>query len=281
MTELVTVLQEKSAAARWRTIARFNETAEAKLVDPTSMSILTEALADEHAFVRWQAGLALASQARGQQKLVELLKDYPQDSSSAEPTSEKRKTDLICSAAIDALVDRKSAEVKSYLINPLLSGDAVLRQSAAEALARQGHPEAIPYLITTLKDNDPWVRRAAALALGHVGDVSAVEALIQCLQDKAVIVRRSAAYALGALRSEAALSALKISTTDQDVQVRRNAAWALGRIRRPEAVNALTRLLDDADMNGAVAATAREAITTITKPRWQKIVSGLSRQLRR
>ncbi len=278
MTELATVLQEKSAA-RWWAIAQFNETAEAKLVDTTTMSLLTEALADEHAFVRWQAGLALTSQVRGQQNLVELLKNYPQDSPLAEPTPEKHKTDLICSSAIDALMDRKSSEVKSYLINPLLSGDTLLRQSAAEALARQGHPEAVPHLITTLKDHDPWVRRAAALALGHVGDVSAVKALIQCLQDKAVIVRRSAAYALGALRSEAALSALKISTTDQDAQMRRNAAWALGRIGRPEAITVLTRLLDDTDLNGAVAATAREAIKTITKPRWQQMVSGLSRHL--
>jgi HEAT repeat protein len=212
--------------------------------------MLTKALADEHAFVRWQAGLALASQASGRQKLADLLKNYPTPPVEFTPVEAELKTNLMYAAAIDALAGKKSSEAERYLIKPLSNGD-------------------------------DFLRRAAAIGLGHLGDVNAAGALIDCLKDKAVIVRRSAAYALGALRAEAALPALKISLTDSDPQVRRNAAWALGRIGRPEAAAELTRLLDDPDLNGAVAIAAHEAISVLTKPRWQQLVVNLGQRLHR
>jgi HEAT repeat protein len=279
MTEFAVALQTETAA-RWQVLAQLNE-AGTKPIDSATLSMLTKALADEHAFVRWQAGLALASQASGRQKLADLLKNYPTPPVEFTPVEAELKTNLMYAAAIDALAGKKSSEAERYLIKPLSNGDDFLRRSAAEALGKQGQAEAVPQLITVLKDSDPWVRRAAAIGLGHLGDVNAAGALIDCLKDKAVIVRRSAAYALGALRAEAALPALKISLTDSDPQVRRNAAWALGRIGRPEAAAELTRLLDDPDLNGAVAIAAHEAISVLTKPRWQQLVVNLGQRLHR
>lgn len=278
MTELAAALQAESAAARWQALAKLND-ATAPSADSAMLSLLTRALADEHAFVRWQAGLALAGQASGRQKLAELLKNYPALPQEFTSNQAELKTDRMCAAAIDALVDKKLAEAKEHLTEPLYHGDTLLRQSAAEALGKQGQTEAVPHLIAALKDSDPWVRRAAVLGLGHLGAANAVGALIGCLKDRAVIVRRSAAYALGALRAAAALAALKISLTDADPQVRRNAAWALGRIGSQEAIPELTRLLDDLDLNGAIALAASEAIATMAKPRWQQLVTGLSRRL--
>lgn len=281
MTELAAALRAESAAERWQALAQFNNAVALKTADPATLTRLTQALADEHAFVRWQAGLALAGQVGGRQKLAELLKNYPAPLPEFTPMGAELKTDRMCATAIDALAEKKSAEAKEYLTKSLASGDALLRQSAAEALSRQGQAEAVPQLIAALKDNNPWVRRAAAIGLGHLHDARAVAGLVDCLKDQALIVRRSAAYALGALRAEAALPALKISLTDPDPQVRRNAAWALGRIGRPEAAADLTRLLDDPGLNGAVAATANEAIAALAKPRWQQLVAGLGQRFQR
>jgi HEAT repeat protein len=280
MTELATALQAESATERWRALAQFNPAA-AKPTDPATQSVLVTALADEHAFVRWQAGVALASQAGGRQKLAELLKNYPAPPLEFTPNQAELKTALMCATAIDALADKKAAEGREYLVKSLASGDPLVRQSAAEALGKQGHAEAVPHLIAALRDNHLWVRRAAAIGLAHLGDAGAAGALIECLQDRAAVVRRSAAYALGALRAEAALPALKISLTDSDPQVRRYAAWALGRIGRPEVVADLTRLLDDVNLNGTVAATASEAIAALTKPRWQQLVAGWGKRFQR
>jgi HEAT repeat protein len=273
MTELAVALQENWPAARWQALAKFNQTGNGKSSDPNTLSALTQALADEHAFVRWQAGLALATQADGRRKLTELLQSYTSPSFATE--SEQSKLARMCASAIDALAERKSTETKNYLLNSLVAPEPELRQSAAEALARQGDKAALPHLLAALKDDHLWVRRAAALGLGHLGDVSAAPALIACLRDEAVFVRRSAAYALGALRAEAAVAPLRISLTDRDPQVRRNAAWALGRMAHIEAVDDLNRLLADPD--DMVATSAQEAIAAISKPIWQRFFARRSR----
>lgn len=280
MTELAAALQAESAAERWRALVQFNCTTSLKTTEPAILASLTQALADEHAFVRWQAGLALAEQSGGRQKLVELLRNYPAPSSESTSATSELKTERMCATAIDVLAEKKSAEAQAYLVKSLSSGDARLRQSAAEALGKLGRVEAVPQLIAALKDSDPWVRRAAAIGLGHLRDTRAAVNLATCLKDKAVIVRRSAAYALGALRAETALPALKISLADPDPQVRRNAAWALGRIGRAEVVAALTPLLDDNSLNGAVATAAGEAIAALTQSRWQQWVLGLGKRFK-
>jgi len=261
-TALAISLQAASAAERWLAIEKLTRT-KSKIIDTNTLSTLLTALADEHPFVRWQAGLALAGQDEGRQKLVETLKN-------ATP-----EANLVSVAAADALAGNESPTALEALIAALNSSNARLRQSAAEALAKQKDPAAIPHLIKTLNDSDPWVRRAAAYALGHLGNPDTARILVTCLQDKSVIVRRSAAYALGALRAQAAAPQLKITLTDKDPLTRRNAAWALGRIGLPEAVPNLTRLLDDPVLGGTVAATAQQAIQAITKPRWLQMILGL------
>jgi hypothetical protein len=281
MIELAAALQSEQVAMRWQALVRFNRDT-SKPVDPATLSMLTSALADGHPFVRWQAGIALASEASGCQKLVELVKNYPEPPPEFTPVRTEFKTDVMYAAAIDALVDKKRlAEAQAYLAKPLAQGDPLVRQSAAEALGRQGQAEVMPHLLAALKDSDPWVRRAAILGLGHLGDARAAGELIDCLRDRAVVVRRSATYVLGALRATVALPALKISLTDADPQVRRNAAWALGRLGQVEAVTALTGLLDDSELEGEVAAAAKEAITALSKPGWQKFVRGLGKRLQR
>lgn len=280
MNELAAALQSELAPMRWQALVRFNQET-FQPGDPAILSVLAAALADSHPFVRWQAGAALASAAGGRQKLVEVVKSYPAPPSEFTPIEAEFKTDRLCAAAIDALMNQKPAEAHTYLTKPLSEGDTLLRQSAAEALGKQGRAEALPHLLTALKDSEPWVRRAAILGLGHLGAVDAAGDVIGCLKDRAVIVRRSAAYVLGALRAAAALPALKISLTDADLQVQRNAAWALGRIGRPEAVSALTRLLEDSKLDEDVVAAAKEAMAVLNKPGWQKLVTGLGQRFQR
>ncbi len=276
MIELATALQAESATVRWQALAQFNRAAATELAYGAIWSKLAGMLADEHAFVRWQAGLALVSQPNGRQQLTEWLKSYPSPQPNLFPNLAQAQTDLAYSAIIDALTTQESAQLKAYLTALLSAERATLRQSAAEALARQTpSTEVIPHLLAALKDDDCWVRRAALTALARLGDTTVSGVITPYLNDKAVIVRRSAAYALGALRAKTALPALKISLTDSDSQVRRNAAWALGRIGQAEAVPNLTRLLDDETLNGAVAAAAEEAIKTIKKPLWQRLLPGL------
>jgi HEAT repeat protein len=272
MTELVAALQAASAAERWRALAKLNQL-KSKFVDAETMSMLLKALADEHPFVRWQAGLALAQQEQGYQKLTETLAVGPVPGSLPQ-------ANLVRLAAIDALGFSKTPTADASLIEMLHADDPLIRQSAAEALANKRVSAAVPSLIQALKDPDPWVRRAAAYALGHIGHQEAIPTLTMALQDRAVIVRRSAAYALGALRAQTALPQLKISLGDKDPVTRRNAAWALGRLGLVEAVPALTKLLNDLALNGAIIATARQAIETITRPRWLQLFIGIRGRIR-
>ncbi len=271
MTNLALALQAESAAERWQAIEKLNRS-KSKLVDTDTLSELLKALADEHPFVRWQAGVVLAGLAEGSQKLSETLKHAPTASFEVDATH---------IAAADALAHSESPTACSALIKALGSNNARLRQSAAEALAHQKNPDAIPHLVKVTKDADPWVRRAATYALGHLGNPETAQILISGLHDRSVIVRRSATYALGALRAEVAIPQLKVSLTDKDPLTRRNAAWALGRIGLEEAVPALKKLLDDPALDGTVAATAKQAIQAITKPRWLQILLGIFGRVQR
>ncbi|MCB0209903.1 MAG: HEAT repeat domain-containing protein [Anaerolineae bacterium] len=270
MTTLVAALQADSAAKRWQTIEHLSQSQKQWLTEET-LSMLIKALADSHPFVRWQAGLALVSQAEGAQKLTELLKN-----SSVKTSSEVSR---IYVAAIDALGKSQLPNAHIPLLEALNSDNALLRQSAAEALANLKAVEAVPALIAALQDTNAWVRRGAAYALGHIGSFQAIEALVQCLYDNQVIVRRSAAYALGALRAQSALPQLKISLTDQDPITRRNATWAIGRLGTPEATAALQKILNDPQSDAEAKATAGQAIEIITKPRWLQLLLGVKGRL--
>ncbi|MCB0193283.1 MAG: HEAT repeat domain-containing protein [Anaerolineae bacterium] len=270
MTKLVAALQADSAAKRWQTIEHLHQSEKQGLTEET-LSLLIKALADNHPFVRWQAGLALVSHAEGAQKLTELLKN-----SSVKTSDEVMRVYV---AAIDALGKSQLPNAHIPLLEALNSDNALLRQSAAEALANLKALEAVPTLIAALQDTNPWVRRAAAYALGHIGDSQAIQALINSLQDNHVIVRRSAAYALGALRAQSALPQLKVSLTNHDPITRRNATWAIGRLGTPEATAELQKILRDPQSDPEIKATAGQAIEMITKPRWLQLLLGVKGRL--
>jgi len=295
MSELAASLQTEAAAARWQAIETLNSNSGTGAFDAATLSILTKALADDHPFVRWQAGLALTGQADGRQRLTEIL-NRPPEQDGNQPI----KGELMRAAAADALgtylvrsvpAAKKSPQIKTDLINALHTGDTPLvRQSLAEALAaaasggdgnRGEFSEVVSYLIRMIhQEADPWVRRAAVYALGHIKDQQAVGALVQSLQDRAVIVRRSAAYALGALRALEAIPSLKNSLADRDPLVRRNAVWALGRIGRREALGPeLLRLLDDSALDGTVADMTRQTIKALRWPNWLRILPGWDSKL--
>jgi HEAT repeat protein len=264
MTELATALAAESAATRWLAISKLNQPNSVP-VDAPQLALLAQALGDAHPFVRWQAGLALARQANGRPKIVEALRD------NAPETSLKR------AAAIDALSIALIPAASPLLIEQLQAKEPLLRQSAAEALAAYKDPSAVSPLMAAMQDPDPWVRRATAYALGHGGRPEAIPVLLAALRDRSVLVRRSVAYALGALRAAEALPRLTVLLTDADPMLRRNAAWALGRIGRSEVAPNLKNLLTDSALNGTVAATARQAIATLSKPRWLQRIPGFNR----
>jgi HEAT repeat protein len=262
MTELATALTAESAATRWQAISQLNQP-NSHPIEASQLTLLAQALADAHPFVRWQAGLALARQTQGGPKILEALRDNTAGAN------------LKRAAAIDALPAALIPEASSLLIELLQAQEPILRQSAAEALAAAKTPAVVPPLLAALQDPAPVVRRAAAAALGHVGQPEAIPALLAALGDRSVLVRRSAAYALGALRAAEALPRLTVLLTDTAPLLRRNAAWALGRIGRPEVTPHLKKLLTDPALNGAIAAAAQQAIDTLAKPRWlQRLLGG-------
>jgi HEAT repeat protein len=253
-------LRSDRAADRWQAAAHLIDAARAQ--HAVTLAALGKALDDDHPFVRWRAGLALAQSGRSQ--AIALLLDGLKHGSAR------------CrAAAADALATTRQADV-DLLLNALSSKEALVRQSAAEALGRLGHRRDAARFILLLTDESPWVRRAAARILGHSGDSTAVSHLAKRLGDESPLVRRSAAYALGAMRARPAVSALVAALGDADAQVRRNAAWGLGRIGDRDALPKLRLLLSDTALDGDVAGEAQAAIRAIERPKWQQL-PGMAR----
>jgi HEAT repeat protein len=252
--------------ARWQALEQYRDSGDSQANDRFLLA-LGEALGDDHPFVRWQAGLALAQQREGVSKLTEAVRSPDQ----ALPTQ---------LAAIDALGRCQTTEADAPLIHALRSNTSVVRQSAAEALANRRSTSAVPHLIEALQDPDPWVRRAAAYGLGQIGQPEATTPLLAGLQDRSVLVRRSAAYALGAIRAKSALPHLKISLTDPDMITRCNAAGAIGRLGLTEAVPLLNQLVDDPKMGEEVKAAAKHAVELLTRPRWLQTLLDVGSRLR-
>jgi HEAT repeat protein len=253
-------LRSDRAADRWQAAAHLIDAARAQ--HAVTLAALGKALDDDHPFVRWHAGLALAQSGRSQ--AIALLLDGLKHGSAR------------CrAAAADALATIRQADV-DLLLNALSSKEALVRQSAAEALGRLGHRRDAARFILLLTDESPWVRRAAARILGHSGDSTAVSHLAKRLGDESPLVRRSAAYALGAMRARPAVSALVAALGDADAQVRRNAAWGLGRIGDRDALPKLRLLLSDTALDGDVAGEAQAAIRAIERPKWQQL-PGMAR----
>jgi len=251
--DLIELLQMEQPAVRWQAAMQLRGAAQQQ--QSQSLSALTQALADDHPFVRWRAGLALA-QANQPAALAALRLAL----STGSPEGQ--------AAAADALGGVHKVDPLP-LLEALNSPHACVRQSAAEALAHQRSWHIGAGLVERLADESAWVRRAAATALGHIGDRQAVAPLIECLSDSSALVRRSAAYALGAMRARQAAPALSAALDDPDPAVRRNAAWALGRLAVRSALPGLESLLDDPALDGEVAEQAARAIRAIQRWGWQ------------
>jgi HEAT repeat protein len=253
-------LRSDKAADRWQAAAHLIDAARSR--HAVALAALGNALDDDHPFVRWRAGLALAQAGRTQ--AIALLLD-----------GLKHGTPRRRAAAADALATTRQVDVDP-LLDALASKEALVRQSAAEALGRLGHRRDAARFVALLTDESPWVRRAAARTLGHIGDDTAIAHLSQRLSDESPLVRRSAAYALGAMRARLAVSALVAALSDPDAQVRRNAAWGLGRIGDRAALPKLRLVRNDTALDGDVANEAQAAIRAIERPKWQQL-PGMAR----
>lgn len=259
--DLVRGLKSRDAATRWQ--AASGLTIVSLSGQTKAVSDLGNALDDEHPFVRWLAGVALARSGREQSLAV--LK------SSLQTGAPRRQA-----AAADALAYNPRFD-PDLLLAALSSRESLVRQSAVETLARHRCQSCVSRFIELLDDESIWVRRAAAGALGHVGDSRVVEPLQDCLNDESPLVRRSAAYGLGAKRASHANPNLVKALDDPDPGVRRNAAWALGRTADRAALPRLQALLSDEAWDGQVAQEAERSIQSVQSP-WRRLLPGKRRE---
>lgn len=252
--DAVLSLKAEQAVIRWRAASRLVSGRHEDLA--RYAPYLADALQDEHPFVRWKVGTALARCNRA--TCLRILR-----------TALEQGSPLGRASATDAILYVRKPELKP-LLGALSSQYALVRQSAAEVLARRRFRGVLPHLLERLSDESPWVRRAAVSALGFLRDRRAVEPLIQRLADESALVRRSAAYALGALRAREAVGVLMAALLDPDPVVRRNASWALGRTAARVALPKLKLLLNDPALDGEVAEYAAQAIQVIEKQLWRR-----------
>ncbi len=251
--ELLQRLKSENVTVRWRAVADLSVAAGIK--DEVVLSILADALADEHPFVRWLAGKSLAQSEAGRRRLSTLLETGSQQ---------------VRATAADAFYYADANDVTA-LEKTLSDADSLVRQSAVEVLARKRQQLLVPHLNNLLHDDSPWIRRVAARVMGHRGDSQNIGVLVELLSDESPLVRRSAAYALGAMRARAATRLLVDALDDPDPAVRRNAAWSLGRIGDESVAENLQGLLKDRALDGEVAAEAAHALSSIRGPFWRRL----------
>jgi len=253
--DLIRSLKADAPGVRWQAAARL--VAAARQDHSGAVAALADALGDEHAFVRWHAGVALA-QAGGPAARAALYRVLAEGS----PLSQ--------AAAADAIGQLRNPDV-APLLRALDNPQPSVRQSALEALVRLRERRLAERLPALLRDSSPGVRRAAASALACMGDDHVVGALIERLEDESPLVRSSAAYALGARRAHAARSALLNRVDDPDPAVRRTVSWALGRLGGSDVLPPLQRLSNDPALDGQVAREARQAIEAIACRGWRRL----------
>lgn len=259
---------------------------------------LISLLGDEHPFVRWQAGVSLASTAAQLRQraragspiwdrqspeltysgLLTLLRNGLQDSN---PLRREATADML------GLLDHEV--VVSFLIQSLEDHEAAVRASAAAALGRIADKSAASALIPALSDPSIWVRRAAADALGAIADPSSVPALQLALSDRHPLVRASAVCALGHINIARSREILEQCCADADATVRWYAARALGQVGNTGSLPALDRIRGDDSVlfgqsTGEVADLAMEAIERRESGPWhwlRKNLFAMRRHLRR
>jgi HEAT repeat protein len=185
---------------------------------------LLEYLGDEHPFVGWRAGEALAETASRLRRRARL----------GAPIWDRKAPELTHSGLL------------LLLYQGLHDSDPTRRAATAEALGLWAHEAAVGYDIQALADADPSVRLSAAAALGKLRDKGAMDALMKALKDESLWVRRAAADALGAVGDPKAVSALQGALADPEPLVRAGAVCALGHLPTARA----RHLLQQAARNG-------------------------------
>ena len=245
---------------------------------------LVNLLADDHPFVRWEAGVALAStalqlQRRGQSALPGwagsteatfpgLLATMRDRLRSADPQSR--------AAASDALGLWNHEAATELLLGALSDPDPLVRTSAASALGKLKSRATVRPLVSALQDTSLWVRRAAADALGAIGDARAVPALRGRLTDSETLVRASAICALGHMPTGSARRALARYAQDGIPEIRMHVARGLAAIGNANSLPALQRLSrDNTEVFGeSIAQVANQGIGAV-KQREQGLWNGL------
>lgn len=207
-------------------LARLEEASSlAGQIDRLAVQRLLEYLGDEHPFVRWQAGVALADTALRLRRRARL----------GMPTWDRKAPELTFSGLL------------LLLHRGLQDSDPKRRAATADALALWGHEAAVNYLMQAISDSDPMVRLSAATALGKLRDKAAVGVLTRALEDPALWVRRTAADALGAIGDPKAVSALQQALNDPEHLVRASAVCALGHMQTSKARDLLQQVARNGD----------------------------------
>ena len=237
---------------------------------------LLEYLGDEHPFVRWEAGRALANTAALMRRRARM----------GVPTWDRKAPELTFSglllllhrtlhdpdpqrraATADALALWGHEAAVNYLVQAISDSDPAVRLSVTTALGKLRDKAAVSVLTKALADPSPWVRRAAADSLGAIGDPKAVPALQQALGDPEHLVRAGSVCALGHMQTAKARDLLQQAARNGDLALRWYAARGLGRVGDVGALPALQRLQDDETtfFGRSTAEVASEAITAIKK----------------
>ena len=227
---------------------------------------------DDHPFVRWEAGVALAStaarlQARARLGLPVWVGRSDEMAFSELLTSMQRGLQAsdpqLRVAMADALGLWNQQAVVELLILALEDPEAAVRASVAAALGTIGDKASVSALVTALEDTSLWVRRAAADALGAIGAPQAVAALQLALSDSHPLVRASVACALGHMSTAKARRALMDCVYDVDPAVRWQAARGLGMIGGVSSLPALQHLSEDG--TGLLGRSIAEMADSATK----------------
>jgi HEAT repeat protein len=206
---------------------------------------LIEALADDHAAVRVDAGDALAKVCKRldpSDKRTKIAFRALVDALRGLPLSGRKTVASILAASPPDLV------LGSLLNHGLVAKEWWARRESAWALGALGDRRATKRLIYALIDSSSAVRTSAAWALGQLDAPVAIEPLAETLDDPDEVVRAAAVEALGAQANrldltddtfDMVISLIAGSLYDEDISVKHAALEALTRINAPQAREAL------------------------------------------
>jgi HEAT repeat protein len=152
--------------------------------------------------------------------------------------------------------------LRQLLETLLTAGETNSAAMAAWALGQLELPEAIPALGRATRNGESRTKLAAIWALGQVEDSRAVEYLRPALRDADELTRVTAVEALGNIGDPAPTEELeKLVRNDGSRKVRLAAIGALGNLEQAGSVTVLAAVMEQADMELAIAAA--EAISNL------------------